>query len=169
MTTLQRDEAALTTQLRLGPFSNKRHAVKVLILNMVATSNMISCNQLNTSCLIDWVQLCHILVAEFTPWHTSLGGKLIPPSCMPTCAALHQKAAYRINPWRPLSNMEFALASYCGIYALFSTLVFPSFFVISFSLKIWNIRVLSVDRLPESSVCLLNNSDEMENSLCQEC
>jgi hypothetical protein len=28
MTTLQRDEAALTTQLSLGPFSNKRHDVK---------------------------------------------------------------------------------------------------------------------------------------------
>jgi hypothetical protein len=67
MTTLQGDEAALTTQLSLGPFSNKRHDVKVLILNMVATSNMISCSQSNTLCMTDSVQLCHILVAEFTP------------------------------------------------------------------------------------------------------
>jgi len=138
MTTLQRDEAALTTQLSLGPFSNKRHDVKVLILHMVATSNMISCRHSNTSCMTDSVQLWHILVAEFTPWHTpwhtSLGGKLLPPSSMPTCAALHQKAAYKINPWRPLSNMKSALASYCGLYAVFSTLLFPSFFAIFFSL-----------------------------------
>jgi hypothetical protein len=137
MTTLQRDEAVLTTHLSLGPFSNKRHDVKVLILNMVATSNVISCSHSSTSCMTDSVQLCHILVAEFTPWHTSLGGKLIPPSSMPTCAALHQKAAYKSNPSRPslIWNLLWRAT------ALLSTVLFPSFlcnFLLTLNLKYQN-------------------------------
>jgi hypothetical protein len=64
--------------------------------------------------------------------------------------------------------MKSALASYCGLYALFSTLLYPSFFLqfsSHFKFEISEYRLWTV--LPESSVYLLNNIDEMENSLCQ--
>ncbi len=137
MTTLQRDEAVLTTHLSLGPFSNKRHDVKVLILNMVATSNVTSCSHSNTSCMTDSVQLCHILLAEFTPWHTSLGGKLIPPSSMPTCAALHQKAAYRSNPSRPSICFGDLLWPLCVIFHLLFRSFFSNF-LLTLNLKYQN-------------------------------
>jgi hypothetical protein len=142
MTTLQRDEAALTTQLILGPLSNKMHDVKVLILNMVATSNMISCSYSHISCMTDSVQLCHIQVAEFTTWHTSLGRKLIPPSCMPTCAASHQKTAYRSNPSRPSLVWNLLRLAIVALMRCFPPCYYPAFLQ-------------------------LNNIDEMENILCQ--
>jgi hypothetical protein len=113
---------------------------------MVATSNMISCSQSNISCMTDSVQLCHILVAEFTPWHTSLGRKLIPPSSMPTCAALHQKAAYRSNPSRPSLIWNLLWLAIVAFMRCFPPCYFPAFFQFS-SLQIWNIRIPSVDSI----------------------
>jgi len=134
---------------------------------MVGTSNMISCSQSNTSCMTDSVQLCDNLVAEFTPWHSSLGGKLIPPSSMPPCAALHQKAAYWSNPSRPSLIWNLLWLAIVAFMRCFPPCYFPAFLQFSphFRFEISEYHLWTV--LPESSVYLLNNIDEMENRLSQ--